>query len=154
MASGGSLKPIKCFYHLISFKWSSNGTWKYSMNELNDELDIWVPNPGGDVVLIDHLSVNESKETLGVFTCPSGDCSRVIKAMQDKAQDWVDTAKNGNLHRRQLWFMLEKQFWPRVGYGISSNTSSFQILKDCLKRQYWQLILLGGIIRIATAGIR
>ena len=50
--------------------------------------------------------------------------------------------------------MLEKQFWSRVGYGISSNTSCFQILTDCLKRQYWQLIPLGGIIRTATAGTR
>ena len=43
MASGGSLKHIKCLYHLISFDWSSNGTWKYAKNEFNEDLDIWVP---------------------------------------------------------------------------------------------------------------
>ena len=87
MVSGGSLKPIKCFYYLISFDWSSNETWKYSKNELNEELDIWVPISGGEVVLIGHMLVNESKEARRVFTYPSGDCSRATKAMQDKAHD-------------------------------------------------------------------
>ena len=138
MASEGSLKPIKFVYHLISFDWSSNGTWKYAKNELNEDLNIWVPILWGEVVLINnHLSVNESKENLGVYTCPSGDCATTIKAMHDKAQDWLHMAKNGNLHWRQLWSMLEKQFWPRVGYGIGSNTSSLKILTNCLKRQCW-----------------
>ena len=26
IASGGALKPAKCFYHLILFKWMANGT--------------------------------------------------------------------------------------------------------------------------------
>ena len=78
----------------------------YAKNELNEELDIGVPIPGDEVVLINHISVNESKKTLRVYTCPSGDCASAIKAMQYKAQDWLDTAKNGNLHRWQLWFML------------------------------------------------
>ena len=77
-----------------------------------------------EVVLIDHLSVNEFKfnETLGVCTCPSGNYAMAIKAMHDKAQDWLDTATNGKLYQRQLWFMLEKHLLPRVGYSISSNT--------------------------------
>ncbi len=27
IATGGSLKPSKCFYHLISFQWKRNGQW-------------------------------------------------------------------------------------------------------------------------------
>ncbi len=27
IASGGALKPAKCFCHLISFKWMADGTW-------------------------------------------------------------------------------------------------------------------------------
>ena len=87
MAPGGSLKPIKfkCFHHLVSFDWRSNGTWKYAKNESNKEFGTWFPIPGGEVVLINHLSVDESVETLRVYTCPSGDCVRAIKTMQDKA---------------------------------------------------------------------
>ena len=27
LASGGALKPIKCFYHLISLRWNGDGSW-------------------------------------------------------------------------------------------------------------------------------
>ena len=33
IATGGSLKPIKFFYHIISFVWSPDGRWKYEINE-------------------------------------------------------------------------------------------------------------------------
>ena len=83
------------------------------------------------MVLINHLSVDEFKETLRVYKCPLGDYARAIKAMQDKAQDWLDTAENGKLHLRQLWFMLEKHCLPGVGYVIRSNTSSFGMVFYC-----------------------
>jgi hypothetical protein len=31
LATGGALKPAKCFYHLISFIWRPNGTWRYGI---------------------------------------------------------------------------------------------------------------------------
>ena len=33
IATGGSLKLIKFFYHMILFVWSSEGRWKYESNE-------------------------------------------------------------------------------------------------------------------------
>ena len=33
ISTGGSLKPIKFFYHMILFVWSSGGRWKYELNE-------------------------------------------------------------------------------------------------------------------------
>ena len=33
IASGGSLKPAKCFYHLILFKWKKDGLWDYEHHE-------------------------------------------------------------------------------------------------------------------------
>ena len=66
MTSGGSLKPIKIFYHLIHFEWRSNGTWKNVRNDLNKEFDISVPLPSVQMVSIAYLLVGESKETLGV----------------------------------------------------------------------------------------
>jgi hypothetical protein len=33
IATGGTLKPPKCIYHLISFLWRPDGTWKYDQNK-------------------------------------------------------------------------------------------------------------------------
>jgi hypothetical protein len=43
LASGGELKPIKCFYHLISFEWKAGGSWAYKNNKENDEFPVVVP---------------------------------------------------------------------------------------------------------------
>ena len=154
IAIGGSLKLIKCFYHMIPFVWSSDGRRKYEPNEEDEELDIAVPMQDGSLFTIEHVAVRKSKETLRVHTCPSEENRGALKAMQDKAQDWVDKAKNGKLNRISFWFLLEKQFWHKVRYGLCGNMASFVQLEDCLQKQYCQIMPIGGIIRSAPKTIR
>ena len=61
ISTGGSLKPIKLFYHVISFVLSSDGSWKYESNEEDEELDIAVPIPDGYSVSIEHVAFGKSK---------------------------------------------------------------------------------------------
>ena len=86
IASGGSLKPEKCFLYLRSFVWNSRGKWAYKSNELKEEYRLGVPIPDGSLVEIDHLSVDIAKDTLGVFTFPSGDASAQLLIMLQKGQ--------------------------------------------------------------------
>ena len=90
IASGGSLKPKKCFLYLISLVWNSSGKWAYESNELKENHRIGVPMTDGSLVDIYDLSVDIVKETLGVFTCPSGDASAQFLSMFQKGQklDW------------------------------------------------------------------
>ena len=37
ITSGGSLKPEKCFFYLISFKWNTEGKWLYAANKDGEE---------------------------------------------------------------------------------------------------------------------
>ena len=123
IATGGAFKPPKCIFHLLSFDWSREGKWRYAQNEDNTDYDISVPMPDGSYAPIAHLSVDTAKETLGVFSCPSGKGQGQIAAMKTKAQEWIDRAKEGKLRRQDIWFLLKHQLWPKVGYGISSITS-------------------------------
>jgi hypothetical protein len=41
IATGGTLKPAKCSYYLISFIWKSDGTWNYSMNPDKSSTGRW-----------------------------------------------------------------------------------------------------------------
>lgn len=154
IGSGGSYKPPKCFYHLISFGWKSNGDWYYEANHEIEEYNVVVPMPDGTVAEIDHLPVDTNKKTLGVWTCPTGKPTGALMAMKEKCQKWVDKAKAGGLHRRDVWFLAEKQMWPSVGYGIGSNMGTIAQLDTCLKNPYWQLVPLGGVIRTTPAAIR
>jgi hypothetical protein len=50
--------------------------------------------------------------------------------------------------------MVDRQFWPSLGYGICNNTASWDKLELCLKRVYWQLLPKGGILQTAPAVLR
>jgi hypothetical protein len=74
IATGGALKPAKCFYHLISFSWKPDGSWIYNQNEMKPMLSIMVPLLDGSHAPIKHLAVTVPTKTLGSMTCPTG-CS-------------------------------------------------------------------------------
>ena len=65
--------------------------------------------------------------------------------MQEKAQEWLDRAKEAKLRRRDVWFLLDHQLWPRVGYGLCSLSTEWKMLDDCLRQKWWQLVPLGVI---------
>jgi hypothetical protein len=61
IATGGALKPAKCFYSIILFKWD-NSVWKYASNESNAELGVRLPLPGGGSARIGHKSVSHAEK--------------------------------------------------------------------------------------------
>lgn len=154
IGSGGSYKPVKCFYHLISFKWDRKGKWLYEENHTNPAFDLMVPMPDGSVAKIDHLPVTTAKKTLGVYSAPNGDAAGATKAMKERAQSWIDRAKEGHLRRKDVWFLLDCQFWPSVGFGLSCNLAKLDDLQESLLKEYYNLLPLGGVIRTAPAAAR
>ena len=92
--------------------------------------------PDGSLDPIEHLSVDTARETLGVATCPSGDPRGHIGAMQAKAQAWIDRAQEGYLRRRDVWFLLDHQLWPKGGYRISSLSVPWKELNRCLHNKW------------------
>lgn len=64
IATGGALKPEKCFYYLISFKWDRNGKVEYEDNHANTAYSLRVKLPTGESEKIKHLDVNKELVTL------------------------------------------------------------------------------------------
>jgi hypothetical protein len=139
---------------MISFKWNSHGQWSYEMNKANRNLSISVPLSSGPPEEIQHLSINEAVKTLGLMTCPSGNNSASLEKMQIQGQEWANRVNSGKINRRNMWTMMERQLWPRIGYGICNNTAKWDDLEKCLRKVYYQIIPRGGIRRSAPATIR
>jgi len=144
IATGGSLKPSKCFFHLISFSWKPDGGWVYDKNEEEEELTLEIPLPDGSSAVIEHCGVEEAHKTLGVVTCPSGNSGPAIARMKEVAKGWIDQATSAKLARRKFWMLMTRQFWPKVGYGIGAISANYMELAECLMRQYYDLVPLGG----------
>ena len=154
IATGGTLKPPKCFAHLISYDWRPDGTWRYAAWENDEDMALGVPLPDGSIAEIELLSVDSAKKTLGVVTCPSGESKGSISQMQAKGKEWVESAKNGKMNRRFVWFSIERQLWPSVGYGLCSNTGSLRELTESMQPIYYEVLPLGGVVRKAPSELR
>ena len=156
LATGGALKPPKCFYYLIDYDWLEDGTWKYRQLEDDDLIafQIKVPLASGRMHPIDYVPPGEARKTLGAMTCPTGDCTLALEKMRTQAQEWVDTAKNGKLHRRHIWFMLQKQFWARIGYALCVNTAPLAVLEEVCRRPFYALLPLLGVRRSVHVSLR
>jgi hypothetical protein len=151
IATGGALKPIKCLYYLISFQWKADGRWEYCSNKDKEVYAIGVPLADKSLTDIEHLSINSAVKTLGSMTCPLGSNKAGLERIRTQGQKWVDQIASGKMSRRNMWFMADRQFWPHVGYGICNNTATWEELKGCFKRIYWQMKPKGGVRGTAPA---
>jgi hypothetical protein len=68
IATGGSLKPEKCFFHLLDLAWSNKGGWQYVAHHEDGAAVITVPRPDGTAAPIAHKAVDDAQKTLGVVT--------------------------------------------------------------------------------------
>ena len=161
IATGGALKPEKCFYYLMSFTTDRNGKWIYEQNEHREDLGITVELPDGSSAPIEHLSVNEARITLGMSSCPSGQADNLLaqekekaslgstELMKSKAMDWAGQAKTSKLSPRDIHFSVNCKFWPKVKYRLCANSDSYDTLVQAMWKPYYLLCPLGGGVRSA-----
>jgi hypothetical protein len=145
LATGWALKPAKCLFYLLSFQWKADGSWVYDLNDLNPDFTLGVPMADGNLEEIKHLSCSTALKTLGSMTCPTGSSTAALDRMQSQGQEWVDKVLTSSLSCQNMWFMVDCQFWPRLGYGICNNSASWKDLESCLQQVYWQLVGRGGV---------
>ncbi len=153
IATGGALKPEKCFYSSLSFEWVCR-KWRYKDNSINSSYRVTVPLPKGGSAAIAHRPVSHAEKALGALTSPDGSSAGAILQMQEKVQQWVDAARNGHLHCQNVWFLLGLQFWPWVDYSLCNSTATYDELEHALQKQYYQILPLGGVIRTALLDCR
>jgi len=153
IATGGTLKPDKCFYHLLDFAWTQKGGWQYTAHHEDEGAALFVPLPDGTTAPITHLAVDDAQKTLGVTTCPSGNSTGSLQQMKEKAKKWFDSLTVGRLHRRMMWFSVDRQMWPLVKYGLCCSMATLLELDSVLLPLYGKMLPLGGIVSKAHRGI-
>jgi hypothetical protein len=127
------------------FNFNDKGRWKYANNHKRADLGILIPQPDDTLAEIEHLSVDQAHKTLDSMTCPMGSGGAAIQQMWDKVQAWLDKAIDAKLSRCNVWFLMDRQFWLQVGFGLCNNMASFQELSEALQKIYWKLVPLGGL---------
>jgi hypothetical protein len=126
----------------------------YELNKSNPDVALGIPMADGSLEEIEHLPCSLALKTLGSMMCPPGSNTAALDRMWSHGQEWVDRVLASTLSRRNMSFMEDCQFWPRIGYGICNNSVSWKELENCLQRVYWQLVGRGGVCCSAPAALR
>jgi hypothetical protein len=65
IAAGGTLKPDKCFFHLMDFPWSRRCGWQYIEHHKDETASMILPLPDGSTAPIQHQAVDDAQKPLG-----------------------------------------------------------------------------------------
>ena len=103
---------------------------------------------------IEHLGVDVAKETLGVFVCPSGAADKQLDVINSKVQEWTSRAEDSKVRRRDVWFPVDHQLWPRLFYGLCSVETPWDTLEKALVKRWYKVLPFGGVWRAAPKQLR
>ncbi len=78
IAMGGTLKPEKCFIHLIDFQWTRQGGWQYIGHHKDETAALFVPLPNGLLAPIQHQAVDDAQKTLWIITCTHPEIAQAV----------------------------------------------------------------------------
>jgi hypothetical protein len=107
-AMGGTLKPEKCWWHLIDYT-CKDGEWTYA-DIVPQEL--YIINPDGTKSLIKQEEATISKKTLGIHDLPARGNAGHLDHIKMKATTWVNRMTNGHLPSHMAWVAYKHQLCP------------------------------------------
>ena len=159
-ATGGALKPEKCFLYLLNYSFNGgraklNTLKNFPEPEFAVEVKekglqpahITVPQPDGSNAPIPTVDVTESTEMLGIFFAPTGDSTVHIERMCQKGHDWVDRVKARPLQPSDAWLSFMYQVLPGMAWGLVTAVISPRALGDLLHKVFYKALPLLGIRR-------
>jgi hypothetical protein len=149
-ATGGALKPEKCFWYLIDYV-CEEGKWKYAEMVPREMV---ITNPDGTKSPIKQEKVTESKKTLGIQDSPAGGNTAHLSYIKTKVSTWVSRMLNGHLPNHSAWIGYKHQLWPGVRYGLGTMTNNLEAADSLLHDKDYRMLNVLGVARNVTKGLQ
>ena len=150
IASGGALKPEKCFWYSLNYI-SVEGRWCYA--DVSD-FELTITCPDGGVNKINQKSPTTSMKTLGVVDAPAGGNIGHLEYIKSKTAIWVNRMKNGHLPSHIAWIAYRLQLWASIRYGIGTMTNDIEEAEEVNKVHDRETLNILGIVKNVTKGLR
>ena len=103
-ATGGAIRPEKCHWYLMDYKWE-NSQWKLSTIE-ETKFNLMVLNSKGNRELIKRKEYDNPEITLGVYCTPNGLMHNQSQQMYAAARDWADKIMAGHMDQASTYTAL------------------------------------------------
>lgn len=124
LISGGAVRPEKCYWSAIDFRWK-NGNWSYMpMHEFDGE--IWFKDTNGNPKLIERFDVDRSKDGLGIHINPDGSMHSQVEYIGAKITKWVTKLKHGSLSRHHSYIAANTTIFRTITYSLPASSLSIE----------------------------
>jgi hypothetical protein len=136
--SGGELELSKCFYYLLSWKWTRDGNpIPQSILEQNIEQIKIQLTTTKEVIKLEQKEVHESHKTLGTYKCICGKENTQFQILMEKSSKLIEKAVKGQFKRKQAWLAYKCFYIPSMVYCLSAvNMEERQLIMIQKKQQH------------------
>eukprot|EP00804_Cyclotella_cryptica_P024304 CCRYP_012569-RA/>CCRYP_012569-RA protein AED:0.31 eAED:0.31 QI:0/0/0/1/1/1/2/0/544 len=142
-ATGGALKPSKCYMYWLGYEWKDDGTWVYQTSA-NGHDALTVPTSAGREP-INLCSPHTPKEMLGVVTSPDGNSNGHFTKIVEKLDKWVLRMTVGGLPAQVVWTSYFQQLWPGLQYGIGTLPTTLSEATSLLDTYHRRMLPMLGV---------
>ena len=112
--TGGALRPEKCYWYLLRFKWV-DGISKLIYEKPND---ILLSNDGGEQVAIDYKAPNVPTEAVGVWQDIDGSSGKQVEELLNKIRKVHNSLIESTLSRKLTCKGFKQALWPSISYVL------------------------------------
>jgi hypothetical protein len=148
-ATGGNLKPEKCYWYLLSYKFVQGRAVLKTKRELS-AYTLQIPQPNSTNVVIQLKDPDEASEVLGVWSCPSSNGQAQLAHMLKKGRKWGTRVLNSTLQPAEVWQSFKTQALPSVTYGLIALMSTREALDESFASWYYHILPALGMNRHIT----
>jgi hypothetical protein len=148
-ATGGALKPDKCFWYLLNYV-CNDGERRYAEMVPQEML---ITNQDGTKSSIKQEKVTESKKTLGIHDLPSEGNATHLSSIKEKLSVWVNRMMNGQLPNHTAWIAYKHQLWPGVRYRLGTMTNNQEVADKLLHNNNYKMLNVFSVFHNVAKGL-
>ena len=137
-ATGGLLRPDKCFWYFMDFKWNGSA-WEYVQKD-DIEYEIAIPNLAGENEVVKLHNPDFAEETLGVFLAVDGNMRQEKEKLSKASSSWTRKIVCSGLFRNEVVMAITTTISRTWQYPISTTTFTPDDCEDIMKPLYSEIL--------------
>jgi hypothetical protein len=145
-ATGGNLKPPKCYWYLMSYQFNQGIATLKPLRDIKQHR-LLIPQPGSEDVEITLKDPYTASEVLGIWSSPSSTGTAHLRHMLSKGWKWSKRVISSGLTPAEVWHSFRTQAVPAVSYGLTTLMTPRQTLDDSFNKWYYTLLPSLGVNR-------
>jgi hypothetical protein len=138
-ATGGSLKPQKCFWYMFIWVWKKGKVHLKTLYEVPQD-PLYIPQQDDTRVQIILKAISDLEKKLGMYTCLTGNFFYHVAHILTMGSVYAERLATQRLPTRDAWMGTHYQLFPKLIYGAAAVIHSPQKLEDAFESIWYKLL--------------